>query len=156
MAGSAAAIKIAAITALTKSSQASKVRKGLVLDPDNPALHNRLSQLYGNSLEPSNLAESVAQAHRATALNPSQSDYWLTLASACESVHDNACADQALQHSLVLSPMVPSVWWIAGNRYLRAGRPEVALPCFRRLLDLALSMPHKSLISPCVPMVIRG
>ena len=136
--GSAEAIKIAAVTALGKSTEVSEVQKGLALDPDNPALHDRLSQLHGDSLGLSNLAEGVRQARRATALNPNKSDYWLTLASACESVRDNACADQALQRALVLSPMVPLVWWVAGNHHLRTDRPEAALPCFRRLLELSL------------------
>jgi hypothetical protein len=69
-------------------------------------------------------------------LNPNKGDYWQDLASACESVDENACADQALQRALVLSPMVPMVWWAAGNHYLRVGRPEAALPCFHRLLEL--------------------
>jgi hypothetical protein len=137
LAGSAEAIKIAAVTALGKSTEVSEVRKGLVLDPDNPELHDRLSQLYGDSLGLSNLTEGVAQARRATALNPNKFDYWLSLASACESVRDNTCADQALQRALVLSPMTPLVWWVAGNHYLRTERPEAALPCFRRLLGLA-------------------
>ena len=135
--GSAEAIKIAAVTALGKSTEVSDVQKALALDPGNPVLHNRLSQLYGDSLEPSNLAEAVQEARRATALNPNKSDYWLTLASACESVRDNACADQALQRALDLSPMVPQVWWVAGNHYLRTDRPESALPCFHRLLELS-------------------
>jgi tetratricopeptide (TPR) repeat protein len=137
LAGSAEAIKIAAVTALGKSIEVSEVQKGLILDPDNPALHDRLSQLYGDSLGLSNLAEGVAQARRATALNPNKFDYWLSLASACESVRDNACADQALQRALVLSPMAPLVWWVAGNHYLRTDRPEAALPCFHRLLELS-------------------
>jgi len=135
--GSVEAIKIAVVTALGKSTEVSEVQKGLALDPDNPVLHERLSQLYGDSLGLSNLTEGVAQARRATALNPNKSDYWLTLASACESVRDNACADQALQRALVLSPMVPLVWWEAGNHYLRTDRPAAALPCFRRLLELS-------------------
>ena len=69
--------------------------------------------------------------------NPNKSDYWLTLASACESVRDNACADQAVQRALDLSPMVPQVWWDAGNHYLRTDQPEAALPCFHRLLELS-------------------
>jgi tetratricopeptide (TPR) repeat protein len=135
--GSAEAIKIAVVTALGKSTEVSEVQKGLALDPDNPALHDRLSQLYGGSLGLAEVTDGVAQARRTTALNPNKSDYWLTLASACESLHDNACADQALQRALVLSPMVPLVWWIAGNHYLRTDRPEAALPCFHRLLELS-------------------
>jgi hypothetical protein len=137
LAGSAEAIKIAAVTALGKSTEVSAVQKGLAFDPDNPALHDRLSQLYGDSLGLSNLAEGVAQARRATALNPNKFDYWLSLASACESIHDDACADQALQRALVLSPMVPLVWWVGGNHYLRIDRPEASLPCFHRLLELS-------------------
>ena len=135
--GSAEAIKIAVVTALGKSAEVSDVQKALALDPGNPVLHSRLSQLDGDSLQPSNLAEAFREARRATALDPNKSDYWLTLASACESVPGNACADQALQRALVLSPMVPRVWWVAGNHYLRTDRPEAALPCFHRLLELS-------------------
>lgn len=136
LAGSAEAVKIAAVAALAESTQADEVRTGLALDPDNAALCNRLSQLSSNSLERSHFTEGVAFASRATALNPHKADYWLTLASACESVSNKTCADEALQHSLALFPMVPSVWWMAGNQYLRARRPEAALPCFRHLLNL--------------------
>ena len=125
------------ITALGKSPEVSKVQRALAFDPDNPALHDRLSQLYGGSLGTLNLAEGVAEARRATALNPNKSGYWLDLASACESSRDNACADQALQRALDISPMVPAVWWVAGNHHLRAERPEAALNCFRHLLELS-------------------
>ena len=137
LAGSAEAVKIATAAALSESTQADEVRKGLALDPDNAALCNRLSQLCSNSLERSHFAEAVALASRATALNPNKADYWLTLASACESVGYNPCAGGALEHSLALSPMVPSVWWMAGNQYLRARRSEAALSCFRHLLNLS-------------------
>jgi hypothetical protein len=134
--GSAEAIKIAAVTALAKSVEVSDVQKALALDPGNPVLHSQLSALYGDSLEPSNLYTAVQEARRATALNPNKSDYWLTLASACESVRDNVCADHAVQSALDLSPKVPRVWWEAGNHYLRTDQPEWALPCFHRLLEL--------------------
>ena len=134
--GSAEAIKIAAVTALGKSGDVTAVQKAIALDPDNPVLHNRLTQLYGDSPEKSNLTAALHEARRATALNPNKSDYWLTLASSCESLSDNGCADQALQRALNLSPMVPQVWWVAGNHYLRTGRPDSALAFFHRLLEL--------------------
>jgi tetratricopeptide (TPR) repeat protein len=137
LAGCAEGTKIAVAAALGRSTLISEVKKGLALDPDNAALHNRLGRLYADTPGLSNLAEGVAQARRATALNPNKSEYWLTLASACESVHDSACAAQALQHSLVLSPEVPWVWWVAANHYLRTDRPQAALSCFRRLLELS-------------------
>lgn len=137
LAGSAEAIKIAAATALGESTQVSDIQKALALDPGNPLLHSRLASLYGDSLELSSLAEAVREAHRATTLDPNNTDSWLTLASACESVRDHACANQAVQQALELSPKVPQVWWIAGNHYLRSDRPESALPCFHHLLELS-------------------
>src|ERR1019366_6069091 len=122
--GSAEAIKIAAVTTLGKSGAVSAVQSAISRDSGNPVLHNRLAQLYGDPPEQSNLLAAVQEARRATDLNPSKSDYWLTLASSCESLNDNACADQAVQRALNLSPMVPQVWWIAGNHYLRTDRLE--------------------------------
>jgi hypothetical protein len=122
---------------LGRSTEVSAVRKGLALDPDNPELHHRLSQLYGDSLEPSNLTEGVAQARRAVALDPNKFDYWLNLASACESLPDNACVEQALERAVALCPMVPMVWWTAGNQYLRIHQMGKASRCLQRLLELS-------------------
>jgi tetratricopeptide (TPR) repeat protein len=137
LAGSAEAVKIAAATALGKSAEVSSVQRALALDPDNAALHDLLGQLDANSVEASDLVAGVAQERRATALNPYKADYWVNLGSACESVGDQSCADQAYQRALDLSPMVPMVWWEAGNHYLRAGQVQSALPCFHRLLELS-------------------
>jgi len=135
--GSAEAIKIVVVTALGKSAQVSDVQRALALDPGNPVLHSRLTHIYGGSLEPANLTKALQEARRATALDPNKSDYWMALASTCESVRDNACADRALQRALGLSPMVPQVWWFTGNYYLRTDRPGSALSCFHRLLELS-------------------
>ena len=135
--GCAEAIRIAAATALGNSARIADVQKALALDPFNPALHHWLSQLEGDSLEPAGLARALSEARRATTLNPHQAQYWLTLASTCESAHDSACADQASERALLLSPMAPQVWWTAGNHYLRADRPASALSCFHRLLELS-------------------
>jgi hypothetical protein len=135
--GSADVIKIARVAALGSSTEISAVRKGLALDPGSPQLHCRLSQFYGDSLELSNRSEGVAQARRAVALNPHKFDYWLNLASACESIRDDACATRAVHRALVLCPMIPRIWWVAGNYYLRTTQPEAALPCFQRLLELS-------------------
>jgi hypothetical protein len=135
--GSTEAIKIALVTALGRSSQAREVRKALAWDPGNAALHSRLAQIDGSSLEPASLFESVQEARRATALEPDKSDYWMTLASTCEATGNNACADQAFEQALALSPMAPQLWWAAGNHYLRTDRPDSALACFHRLLELS-------------------
>lgn len=135
--GCAEALKIAVITTVAKSDHVLNIQKALALDPGNPILHSRLATLYGDTPDPSNLAEAAREAHRSTVLNPNNSGSWLTLATACEALSDRACADDAVHRALDLSPQVPQIWWISGNHYLRAGKPESALACFHRLLDLS-------------------
>jgi tetratricopeptide (TPR) repeat protein len=134
--GSAEVFKIAAAASLAKSTEIAEVQKGLLLDPENPELCDRLSRLETDSLQPVNLLEAVRQARRATELNPRQFSYCLQLASACESAGDQACAGQAFEHALGLAPRRPQVWWAAANYYVRAGQREAALSCFRRLLEI--------------------
>lgn len=129
------AIRIAAVTTLETSAQLADVQKAVALDPGNPIVHGRLAFLYGDSLDPSSLADAVREAQRASALDPNNPDLWLTLASACEAVRDHACADNAVRRALDLSPMVPQVWWTAANHYLRADQTGQALSCFHRLLE---------------------
>ena len=135
--GSTESIRVAAATAIAKSVQAPELRKALGWDPDNAALHSRLAQTEGGSIEASEVAEAIRHARRATELAPEKSDYWMTLASACEAGGNKDCAGQALERSLALSPMTPQVWWVAANHDLSSGRADAALACFHRLLDLS-------------------
>jgi tetratricopeptide (TPR) repeat protein len=135
--GCVEALRIAAATTLENSAQLAQVEKAVALDPGNAILHGRLASLYGDSLEPSSLAAAAREAQRATALDPNNTGSWLTLASTCEAVRDHACADQATERALDLSPMVPQVWWTAANHYLRADQAGLAFSCFHRLLQLS-------------------
>src|ERR1035437_9693414 len=76
--GSMEAIKIAAVTTAGNSGDVTAVQKANAVDPGNPALRDRLTQLYCDSPEQSNLAAALQESRRATALNPNKSDYWLT------------------------------------------------------------------------------
>ncbi len=137
LAGIAETVKVAVVAAMEASDDATIIQKAVAIDPANPALHNRLAQMYGDAADPSNLAAALREARRATVLNPNKADYWLALASACEAMNDSGCADHAVQQALNLSPMVPQDWWIAANHYLREDRPDAALACFHRLLQLS-------------------
>jgi tetratricopeptide (TPR) repeat protein len=136
VAGSAEALKVEVAATLAQSREMAAVQKGLALDPENPKLWDRLSRMGTDSLEPSSLVQAVRQSRRATALGPRQFSYWLQLASACESLRDQPCAREAFERALILSPMRPQVWWAAANYYVRAGQPEAAWLCFRRLLEM--------------------
>lgn len=130
-------VRIAAAATLARSSKATDLRKALQLDPDNPEPYHRLGLLYFYSLEEINLADAVQHLRRATELQPHQGRFWLDLATVCEAVGDNACADVAMQQALELWPMSPQFWWSAGNYFLRTNGADAAWQHFRRLLELS-------------------
>jgi hypothetical protein len=104
----------------------------LALDSNDPELQYRLAQVYKNS----DSAESVRHLRRATELSPYNRFYWSRLGSACESLHDTQCADQARERLVQLCPMVPSYHYDAAQIDLRAHRLDEAVAQFRRLLEL--------------------
>ncbi len=104
----------------------------LALDTDDPQLQNRLGQVY----EDINPAEGLRHLRRATQLNPSSRFYWSDLESACESVDDTPCIDQAGERLLELCPMVPYYHWLAVQSSLRTHQLDRALAESRRLLQL--------------------
>ena len=79
----------------------------MTLDPDNPEIHSRLSRLYTYSLGQLNIARGVAEARRATDSSPYNFRYWMNLGSACQSIADNPCEEEALRRAVALSPVKP-------------------------------------------------
>jgi tetratricopeptide (TPR) repeat protein len=130
------AIRTALAARLSESLVLSDLRRALALDPDNPAIYNRLG--ISSSFLPDLSASSEGPEHlrQAVRLNPDETLYWLNLASNCELAGDYACADEAFGHALALSPMVPRVQWMAANYYLRTDRPAEARARFRRVLAM--------------------
>jgi hypothetical protein len=104
----------------------------LALDADDPRLQHQLGQAY-KDIDPT---ESLRHLRRATQLCPASRLYWSDLESACESVGDTQCADQARERLLQLCPMAPSYHWLVADSCLRTNRLDIALEQFRRLLEL--------------------
>jgi tetratricopeptide (TPR) repeat protein len=130
------AVRTVITSSLEGSRRLSQLRRALTFDPADPKLHYELGLIYSYSPEALDPAEAVKYFQRATELNPHTAIYWSSLASACDSVGDRACADRALERALTLSPMTPRLHWLAANHYLVTDRVEVALPHFQRLLEL--------------------
>jgi tetratricopeptide (TPR) repeat protein len=104
----------------------------LAWDADDPRLQNQLGQVY-KDIDP---AESLRHLRRATQLSPDSRLYWSDLESACESMADTECIDQAGERLLKLCPLVPSYHWLAAQSALRSNQLDRALAEFRRLLEL--------------------
>ena len=107
-------------------------RRLLAFDADDPRLQNRLGQAYKDIDPP----ESLRHLRRATQLSPESRLYWSDLQSACESMADTECTDQAGERLVQLCPMVPSYHWLAAQSSLRTNQLDKALAEFRRLLEL--------------------
>jgi tetratricopeptide (TPR) repeat protein len=107
-------------------------RRLLALDADDPRLQRQLGKAY----EGINPAESVRHLRRATQLSPESRLYWSDLESACESMADTQCIDQAGARLLQLCPMMPYYNWLAAQSSLRANQLDRAQAEFRRLLEL--------------------
>lgn len=132
-------MRISLSATLADSMSVADLREALRLDRMNPEAHRRLGLVYPYSYSFDNLerGEAVRQLRRAVELRPRNAWYWAELASACEDAGDRACADNAVERALSLSPMAPRLHWLAANYYLRTDRTDVALSQFRRLLELS-------------------
>jgi hypothetical protein len=123
----------ASLVGIVSSFQTPAVgRRLLVLDGDDPQLHDQLGQIYKDT----NPTESLYHLRRATQLCPASRTYWSDLELACESWGDVQCVDQAGERLLQLCPMVPFYHWLAAQSCLRANQLDAALAQFRRLLEL--------------------
>jgi hypothetical protein len=131
-----ASLFVAAVTSLvgiTFSFKTPSVGRWLLaLDADDPQLQNQLGRVY-EGIDP---AEGVRHLRRATQLSPHSPLYWADLESACESLADTQCIDQAGERLLQLCPMMPYYNWLAAQSSLRSNQLDRALAEFRRLLEL--------------------
>ena len=132
-------VRISLADTLGESADKSRLYLALSLDPVNPRIHRQLGLVYSFSLGDINTSEAVKEFRQAVDLSPQNAYYRSDLAAACEEVGDNACADQALDRALSLSPMTPRLHWITANHYLRTERTAQALAHFQRLLNLSPS-----------------
>jgi tetratricopeptide (TPR) repeat protein len=130
------AARIAAIVTLGQTATPSALATALTLDPANPELHHSLGLVQFYSSPASDAASGLWHLRRATELNPNEALYWLDLASACEAIHDTACAGRSFDRAIEVSPTTPRVYWASANYALRAGQSERSLALFRRLLRL--------------------
>lgn len=129
------AVRLWIAEALLSTFTGTNLRRALAIDPMDPRI-NRLLGAYLCYTEEPNMAEGLMYLHRATELSPYDSNYWYALGSACDLANDTACADQAFERAVHLSPVIPRFQWGAANHYVVAGQTDRALTYFHQLLQL--------------------
>lgn len=130
------ATRLAVALTLGTSTDPATLQRAVVLDPSNAGIEHRLGMVLFYSDSTADRTAALGHLRRATELSPREALYWSDLASACETLHDVRCSDDAVERSLKASPMTPRLYWSAANYDLRAGRQDAALGIFRRLLGL--------------------
>lgn len=129
-------LRVGVAALLARSFDVACLERAVQMDPANPSLHCRLGSYYLGLAEDSASPKAVREFRLAAELSPLDTAAWSGLAEACEAVEDHACANRALARTLKLSPMTPRLYWQAGLDRITTGRPQQALPYFRRLLEL--------------------
>lgn len=130
------AARIALAARLGSRLDVAGLRRAMALDPGNADYPHRLGLLDAYSPGRANLSDAVRSLRKATELNPRKAQYWSDLAEVCDSAGDAACAGEAAERALKLSPATPRFEWKAANQFLGEGRVGEALGRFRRLLAL--------------------
>lgn len=130
------ATRLAIALTLGTSTDPATLQHALVLDPANAEIEHRLGMVLFYSDSSPDRAAALVHLRRATELSSHEALYWADLASACETLHDAHCADDAVVRALQASPMTPRLYWSAANYDLRAGRQDDAFGNFRHLLEL--------------------
>ncbi|HXG84047.1 MAG TPA: hypothetical protein VNI84_08470 [Pyrinomonadaceae bacterium] len=96
------------------------------LAPRDPQTHYTAAVLHERTYKPDDLAKSLAEYEKSTALAPNDFRTWLALGKARERGGDAAGAENALRKSQELAPNYSDVRWILGNILLRRGKRQEA------------------------------
>ena len=151
----AKSVKIASALALADSTNPSALQRAVALDPENDEIQDRVGNVTFFWATQPNEIQGLEHLRRATRLNPYCAVCFAHLASACESTGDYMCVRRGFERALVLTPMSPSIHWVAANAYLRIGRVDDALAQFRTLLELASGIRPSSAGSAYIQSTFR-
>lgn len=127
-------LRLALIETWGESSDLKNLERARALDPLNAEVYYRIGTLYllgtnGDSSDP------LPLLRKATELNPKLGKYWLALGRACFVARNQACAAQAMDRAVRLSPMTPSTEWEAATYYALTGRSDNSFAHFKHLLQ---------------------
>lgn len=130
-----------AIAAQSPSKEVAEL--SVALAPGDPQTHYALAVLDEKNFLPEDLAVSLGEFEKATALAPRDFRLWLAFGKARERRGDAAGAELALRKALELAPNYAQAQWTLGNVLLRRGKSDEAFAMISRAAenDVTYRMP---------------
>ncbi len=114
---------------------ARRLERAVHLEPDNPEYWYLLGRYQQYNLEQANSDLAESSFRKAIALNPSDTDAWLDLATAYELDGKSEEPREAYLQAKKSYPVSADVAWRFGNFLLRQGQPAQAYPELRRAIE---------------------
>jgi tetratricopeptide (TPR) repeat protein len=117
----------------SQNPRASYLRKAIKLDPSNAEYRDRMGRF--ELLVQQSPGDALPWLRAATALNPSNSGYWLDRSIAEHQIGDFDAVRKSLDKVNATNPHSSDVAWQAANLYLSQGEVEPAFRQYRKVLE---------------------
>jgi tetratricopeptide (TPR) repeat protein len=105
------------------------------LAPSDPQPHFSSAALLEKTFLPDDMAKSLAEYEKATALSPHNYLFWLALGKARERAGEPEAAEKALRRAALLAPSYGHVRWTLGNILVRQGKIDEGFAEIRRAAE---------------------
>jgi hypothetical protein len=105
------------------------------LAPSDPQPHFSSAALLEKTFLPEDIAKSLAEYEKATALSPHNYLFWLALGKARERAGEPEAAEKALRRAAELAPNYGNVRWTLGNILVRQGKTDEGFAEIRRAAE---------------------
>jgi Flp pilus assembly protein TadD len=124
-------------------------RLRLNTEPDNPALHNNLGNLY---VQRNWMDEAVAEYRKAIDLDPASATAWNNLGTAYNKMGKSSAAMSAFEHATKVDPRYALAWYNIGTLYDENGDYDKAVEMYLKAASF-----KPDLLDPAVnPQVINN
>lgn len=129
------AISVQANAVSVEAEQLAIADLGITLAPSDPQPHFSSATLLEKKFLPDDLAKSLAEYEKATALSPHHYLFWLALGKARERAGEPEAAEKALRRAAELAPNYAHVRWSLGNILVRQGKTDEGFGEIRRAAE---------------------
>ena len=112
------------------------LRRAIAMDPANPDPHFGLGKILLLTGDPAQQVTAEQEFRTAIRMNSNSAVYWSALGTACYSIGNQTCVDQAFARAQQLAPSNPQFAWQAAVNDVVSDQPEAAVSELKTFLRL--------------------